>query len=292
MEAVANRLKMKAFVVITAVALIITASGSWGGVVFYSLPAMAWAVLGIFAIQGLAFIPAFLYQTERYYDLTGSMTYISAVAVILLCCGDIDLRRMLIASCIMIWAARLGSFLFSRINKDGGDSRFDKIKPSASLFLRTWMLQGLWITVTAGAALAALSGGRSAPLTIIDGVAITLWLSGFTIEIIADGQKRQFKQTQSSGSFITTGLWSLSRHPNYFGEIMLWAGIALLTLPALASWQYVTLISPVFVYLLLARISGIPLLEHKADRRWGNEQAYIAYKKHTPVLIPRLKRFG
>ena len=283
---------MKAFIVIAVVALIITGSGSWGGVIFYSVPAMAWAVLGIFAIQGLAFVPAFLYQTERYYDLIGSLTYISAVVLILLCSGEIDLRRILIASFILIWAARLGSFLFSRIKRDGGDSRFDKIKPSALLFFRTWMLQGLWVTVTAGAALAALSGGRSVPLNIFDGVAIALWLSGFAIEVIADGQKRQFRQTQTSDTFIATGLWSLSRHPNYFGEIMLWAGIALLALPALASWQYVTLISPVFVYLLLARISGIPLLEHKADRRWGNEQAYIVYKKHTPVLVPGMKKFS
>lgn len=283
---------MRAFVVITAVALIITGSGSWGGAMFYSLPVMTWAVLGIFAIQGLAFIPAFLYQTERYYDLTGSLTYISAVALVLLCSGKIDLRSILIASFILIWAARLGSFLFSRMKQDGGDSRFNKIKPSGLLFFRTWMLQGLWVTVTAGAALAALSGSRSVPLNIIDGIAIALWLSGFTIEVVADGQKRQFRQAQSSEAFITTGLWSLSRHPNYFGEIMLWAGIALLTLPALASWQYVTLISPVFVYLLLARISGIPLLEHKADRRWGKEEAYIAYKKHTPVLVPRLRKYS
>ena len=283
---------MKAFVIIAVVAVVITGSGSWGGNIFYSLPVMAWAVLGIFAIQGLAFIPAFLYQTERYYDLIGSLTYISAVTFVLLYSGEIELRRILIASFILIWAVRLGSFLFSRIKRDGGDSRFDKIKPSALLFFRTWMLQGLWVTVTAGAALAALSGGRSVALNMIDGVAIALWLSGFAIEVIADGQKRQFRQTQTSDTFIATGLWSLSRHPNYFGEIMLWAGIALLALPALASWQYVTLISPVFVYLLLARISGIPLLEHKADRRWGNVQAYIAYKKHTPVLVPRLKKFG
>ena len=283
---------MKAFVIIAVVALVITGSGSWGGNIFYSLPVMAWAVLGIFAIQGLAFIPAFLYQTERYYDLIGSLTYISAVTFVLLYSGEIELRRILIASFILIWAVRLGSFLFSRIKRDGGDSRFTKIKPSVLLFFRTWMLQGLWVTVTAGAALAALSGGRSVALNMIDGVAIALWLSGFAIEVIADGQKRQFRQTQTSDTFIATGLWSLSRHPNYFGEIMLWAGIALLALPALASWQYVTLISPVFVYLLLARISGIPLLEHKADRRWGNVQAYIAYKKHTPVLVPRLKKFG
>ena len=283
---------MKAFFVIAIIALVITGSGSWGGLMFYSLPVMAWAVLGIFALQGLGFVPAFLYQTERYYDLIGSLTYISAIALVLLCSGKVDLRQMLIAFFILIWAARLGSFLFSRIARDGGDSRFDKIKPSALLFFRTWMLQGLWVTVTAGAALAALSSGRSVALNIIDGAAIALWLSGFAIEVIADRQKRQFRQAHGSDTFITAGLWSLSRHPNYFGEIVLWTGIALLTFPVLNSGQYLTLVSPLFVYLLLVRISGIPLLEHKANRRWGNDPAYITYRENTPVLVPRLRKPG
>ena len=283
---------MKAFFVIAIIALVITGSGSWGGLMFYSLPVMAWAVLGIFALQGLGFIPAFLYQTERYYDLIGSLTYISAIALVLLCSGEVDLRQMLIAFFILIWAARLGSFLFSRIARDGGDSRFDKIKPSALLFFRTWMLQGLWVTVTAGAALAALSSGRSVPLNIVDGIAIALWLSGFAVEVIADRQKRQFRQARGSDTFITTGLWSLSRHPNYFGEIILWTGIALLTLPVLDGGQYLTLVSPLFVYLLLVRISGIPLLENKANRRWGNDPAYITYRKNTPALVPRLRKPG
>ena len=239
---------MKAFFVIAIIALVITGSGSWGGLMFYSLPVMAWAVLGIFALQGLGFIPAFLYQTERYYDLIGSLTYISAIALVLLCSGEVYLRQMLIAFFILIWAARLGSFLFSRIARDGGDSRFDKIKPSALLFFRTWMLQGLWVTVTAGAALAALSSGRSVTLNIVDGIAIALWLSGFAVEVIADRQKRQFRQAHGSDTFITTGLWSISRHPNYFGEIILWTGIALLTFPVLHSGQYLTLVSPLFVY--------------------------------------------
>ena len=283
---------MKAFFVIAIIALVITGSGSWGGLMFYSLPVMAWAVLGIFALQGLGFIPAFLYQTERYYDLIGSLTYISAIALVLLCSGEVDLRQMLIAFFILIWAARLGSFLFSRIARDGGDSRFDKIKPSALLFFRTWMLQGLWVTVTAGAALAALSSGRSVPLNIVDGIAMALWLSGFAVEVIADRQKRQFRQAHGSDTFITTGLWSLSRHPNYFGEIILWTGIALLTLPVLDGGQYLTLVSPLFVYLLLVRISGIPLLENKANRRWGNDPAYITYRKNTPALVPRLRKPG
>ena len=283
---------MKVFFVIAIVALVIAVSGSWGGLMLYSLPVMVWTVLGIFAIQCVGFLPAFLCQTERYYDLIGSLTYISAVVLVLMCIPAVDLRQMLIALFILIWAVRLGSFLFIRITQDGSDSRFDKIKPSALLFFRTWMLQGLWVTVTAGAGLAALSSGRSVQLNMVDGIAIALWLSGFAIEVIADRQKRQFRQAQGRSAYITSGLWALSRHPNYFGEIMLWGAMALLALPALVSWQYLTLLSPLFVYFLLTRISGIPLLEHKSNRRWGEDPAYISYRESTPKLIPKLKKFN
>ena len=89
--------------------------------------------------------------------------------------------------------------------------------------------------------------------------------------------------------FIQTGLWSRSRYPNYFGEIVLWVVVMIIALPVLQGWQWVALISPVFVTLLLTRVSGIPLLEKKADQKWGRQEDYEAYKKHTPVLIPRLK---
>jgi steroid 5-alpha reductase family enzyme len=118
-----------------------------------------------------------------------------------------------------------------------------------------------------------------------------VWIVGFTVEVVSDRQKRRFRQDPANaGRFITTGLWAWSRHPNYFGEIVLWLGIALIALPALSGWQYVTLISPLFVYLLLSRVSGIPPLESRAEERWGNDPEFQAYKARTPVLFPRLSR--
>ncbi|RZV57419.1 MAG: DUF1295 domain-containing protein, partial [Pseudomonadales bacterium] len=162
-------------------------------------------------------------------------------------------------------------------------------------FFSTWNLQGLWVSFTAAAALAAISSSRVEPgfsAIAIGGAA--LWLLGFIIEAVADAQKRRFRKQRASeqGStrpFIDTGLWALSRHPNYFGEILLWAGVALMAVPLLQGWQFVTLVSPLFVYLLLTRISGVPLLERSADERYGNDPAYIAYKQRTPVLFPRLR---
>ncbi len=106
--------------------------------------------------------------------------------------------------------------------------------------------------------------------------------------MVADRQKTQFRVTHGSERFITTGLWARSLHPNYFGEILLWLAVAVLAFSALAEWQLLTLVSPVFVLVLLTRVSGVPLLERKADKRWGERAEYQAYKAATPVLVPRL----
>ena len=84
---------------------------------------------------------------------------------------------------------------------------------------------------------------------------------------------------------ITTGVWAWSQHPNYFGEITLWFGVALLAFPVLSGWQLATLVSPVFVYLLLTKVSGINLLDDIAKERWGADSEYLAYTERTSKLI-------
>lgn len=269
-------------------AALIAWAGSQGGVTVEGVPVFALCALLIFALQWLAFIPAYLAQTERFYDLTGSLTYILATVLALVLAGSADPRSLLMACLVILWALRLGTFLFYRIHRDGGDSRFDKIKPDPLRFFFTWSMQGLWVLLTAGAVLAAISSAHSAPLGLYDLVALGLWLIGFSIEVIADAQKRRFREHSGPDAFINSGLWARSRHPNYFGEILLWFAMAMLALPALAGWSLLTLVSPLFVYALLTRVSGVPLLERKADKRWGQDPQYLQYKAQTPLLVPRL----
>jgi steroid 5-alpha reductase family enzyme len=189
---------------------------------------------------------------------------------------------------VVIWAGRLGTFLFRRIQAAGKDARFDEIKVSFARFLLAWTLQGLWVTFTLAAALATITTTTRRGIGFLAVIGALIWVFGFTIEVVADAQKSRFRANpENRGRFIHTGLWAWSRHPNYFGEIVLWIGVAVIALPVLRGWQWVTLISPVFVTLLITRISGVPILERRADAKWGGQPDYEAYKADTPVLILR-----
>jgi steroid 5-alpha reductase family enzyme len=261
-------------------------AGSDGSVDVGSFPVFALCAILAFGINWLVFIPSNAAKTEKYYDLTGSITYVSVTLVAVLLSGDLDARAMIAAAMVIVWATRLGTFLFRRISKDGKDSRFDEIKVDPLRFLMTWTIQGLWVLLTAAAAWAIITGDAREDLTWLAYLGIVTWLAGFSVEVVADRQKSAFKENPANeGRFIRTGLWAWSRHPNYFGEITLWTGMAIRAIPVLSGWRWVVMISPVFVYLLITRISGVPMLEKKADKRWGGEPDYERYKADTPVLL-------
>ncbi len=280
-----------AIAVVVGIGALVAWAGSDNSLFYQNISVFWWCGILAFAIQWLAFIPAYLKQTEHFYDLVGSCTYLSVVGLALWLGGNQDPRSLIVAVLVAVWAVRLGSFLFLRISQDGKDDRFDKIKPKPWRFLFAWTLQGLWVFFTLAAALVVLTSEQTKPLSLIGYVGIALWLIGFAMEVIADRQKRVFRAARArgeTGPFITTGLWAHSRHPNYFGEIVLWLGIALIAVPIMQGWQWIGLVSPLFVIALLTRVSGVPMLEKKSDAQWGNDPSYLAYKEQTPVLIPKL----
>jgi steroid 5-alpha reductase family enzyme len=280
------------FPILILVGFLVALAGSQGGATVGGVPVFMLVVALAFIIQWLAFIPAYIFQTEKFFDLTGSITYITVTGVALCYTRytvPLDARSILVAALVNVWAVRLGAFLFSRIRKAGRDDRFDEIKPNFLRFLNVWTIQGLWVTLTAAAALVTITSTTRKDLDAFAVIGALAWVIGFAIEIIADAQKSHFNADPANkGKFIRTGLWSRSRHPNYFGEIVLWIGVVIIAIPVLQGWQWVAMISPLFVTLLLTRVSGIPLLEKKADAKWGGQADYEEYKKNTPVLIPRL----
>ena len=252
------------------------------------------AVLIAFAIQWIAFIPAYVFQTEKFYDLMGSITYLTVIWFTLMSSSDkltsVNIGNIVIVLLISSWAIRLGTFLFLRIKKDGEDKRFRTIKPSASRFFMTWTLQGLWVSLCSMCALTAISSEGGIILNLFFYLGVAIFIFGFAIEIIADKQKSKFRSIEANkDSFITTGLWAKSRHPNYLGEILLWLGVAVISISSLNGWQYLTLISPIFTYLLLVYVSGVRMLEDMGDKKWGHNEEYIKYKSTTPRLFFNLK---
>ena len=275
---------------------VIAVAGSGESVALAGIPVFGLCVAGAYAVQWIAFAPALLLKTERHFDLVGSATFMGAIGFAYASRDAFDVRSLLITAMVVIWAARLGTFLFLRIRRDGFDRRFARLKTAASPFRMTWTLQGSWISVTLSCALAAVTASRTAALDWTTAIGAAIWGFGLVIEVTADRQKQRFRAApQNANAFIDTGLWAYCRHPNYLGEILLWTGIAVVALPALQGLSYLTLISPLFVWALLVRISGVPMLEARADRKWGGEPAYQAYKARTPVLVPsvtRLRRRG
>ncbi len=271
-----------------AVALLI----GQGGAYFRGVPATMVCCIVVFVFQWLAFLPAFYFQTERYYDLIGSASYLCLISLALLLSGSLDVRDSVIALLVGIWALRLGTFLFFRIKKQGRDSRFDNIKSNFWWFLMTWTLQGLWVFITLAMALVAITNNSKQEFGLLGLVGIAVWIFGFSFEVVADRQKTDFRRIDgNSRSFITTGLWSWSRHPNYFGEIVLWVGISLIAAPAISGWQWITLISPLFVAFLVTRVSGVTILETQGLKRWGDDPAYQNYLSRTSCIIPTPPRF-
>ena len=278
-----------ASLVAVGISALIAIAGSNNSLEYAGIPLFMLCASVAFVLHWLGFIPAYIFQTEHYFDLIGSISYVCTVALAVLLVPSMDLRALVVGTAVCVWAVRLGSFLFTRVKKAGQDRRFTHIKTLFFRFLFTWTLGGTWVFITMAAGLAAMTSQSRAPIDAFFTIGALLWIVGFTIEVVADRQKSAFRNDPANADkFITTGLWSISRHPNYFGEILLWIGIAVVSLPVLEGWQWVTLVSPVFVGFLLLKISGVPLLENLADARWGDDPAYKDYKARTPTLVPYL----
>ena len=260
-----------------------------GGITIDDYPALFACAVVAFAVNWLAFIPSALAQKDTYYDTVGALTYLSVIGYSTYHAAPLDTRAIVVAVMVGIWTVRLGSFLFMRIHASGGaDERFEKIKKNPPRFLVAWTLQAVWVIFTASAALVIITFPDAAPLGLFFWAGAAIWVIGFAFEVIADDQKRRFKKDPANkGKFIKSGLWAWSQHPNYFGEITLWTGILVMAIPLLSGWSWLAVISPIFVYLLLTRISGVNLLDGIGKDRWGDDPAYQQYRKNTPVLFPR-----
>lgn len=261
------------------------------GLLLYGAPIISLCAVVSFAVHWIIAVPSVLISSEKYFDLTGMIATLfvvfTAMFALLNSGQQGSIRSTVVAILVSIWTLRLGTFLYKRIIKSGEDTRFREIKKSLPKFLMAWTLSALWVFLTTVNAITVIALNSQEPIGPFFLIGAILWILGFAFETVADRQKKSFTElAENKDKFITQGLWSISRHPNYFGEIVLWTGIAIISLPLLSGWQHVALVSPVFVFLLLTKISGLPFLEDKAEKKWGDVKDYIEYKNKTPILVP------
>ena len=276
------------------IASLVSIAAAQNGALYNNYPISIICMALSFIIHWLVFIPSYFYKTEKFYDITGTVAYMSILITTAYLLSMINNKVVLLRSIfsiifVMIWAIRLGAFLFTRVIKVGEDKRFEDAKKSFSKFLMFFNISALWVFLTIVNVLTMIINNSDSITDIFFIIGFSIAIIGLIIEVVADRQKRKFRMNISNkGEFIRSGLWSISRHPNYFGEILIWLGISFSTLPILSGWQFVTLISPIFVILLLTKVSGINLLEAAADDKWALDKNYQDYKEKTSVLIPFL----
>jgi len=251
------------------------------------VPLPVFTVLVALGANLLAWVPASVLRTERFYDLTGTLTFLAIVGV---CLGVAwegpGWRSKAACAAVAAWAVRLGWFLVSRIRRDGKDGRFDALKTDPARFLVPWSLQALWCAVCMLPVVGLVAhGGGEGAVAALDVVGFSMWTVGFGLEVVADAQKRRHRE--AVGGFISTGLWAWCQHPNYLGEILLWTGLFVVGSGIFEGAQWLSVASPVLVILLLTRVSGIPLIDARAEVRFGDDPAWRAYRARTPLLVPR-----
>ena len=246
----------------------------------------------IFGVQLVVFLPSFVFKTDHYFDITGGITFILMLMLLTNSIISNDSSffdpKLIPLFLISLWAVRLSSFLFLRVKRVGKDVRFDEIKTKFFRFMLAWIIQGFWVFMCLLPVITMVGSNKSTNLKFI-AIGVLLWLVGWLVEVFSDIQKTRFNSNlKFKGDFINTGLWSISRHPNYFGEFVLWTGITLIAFPTFSGFQYLACLTPVFVYLLLNKISGVNLLEEIANKRWRDNKSYQEYKRKTPIFSPKI----
>ena len=240
----------------------------------------------IFAIQIVFFALSASFKTDKFTDLSYGLTFVAAVLILFFTKSNQSLVQIITAFLITVWGLRLAGYLFVRILKTKKDTRFDKIRNDPVKFAKFWFLQAIAIFIILLPALIILNTQKTASLSFFL-TGLVIWSAGFIVESIADQQKFVFKsKAENKDKWIPTGLWKYSRHPNYFGEILIWWGIFIIALPYLEGWLILSAVGPLFITCLLLFVTGIPTLEKKYEEKYKNDPDFAEYKLQTSLLVP------
>lgn len=242
-------------------------------------------------IQAIFFVFAARFKTDKVTDLSYGLTFIALAVYWLYSDRLVTNYRLLIAMMVVFWGARISTFLLIRVLKTGRDRRFDDKRNDLVKFGRFWLLQGIAVWLIMLPTVYVLSRDEvPRMIDMISNIGLYVWSLGLVLETVADYQLYQFRfkkpKKDKPHAWIEDGLWKYSRHPNYFGEIILWWGVFLYGIPLYEGIGWLTILGPLTITGLLLFGSGIPILETANNKRWGADPAYRRYKKSTSILVP------
>jgi steroid 5-alpha reductase family enzyme len=237
--------------------------------------------------QLLFFAITYVFKIDTVTDFAGTSNFLVLSVVSFLTGSLSDVRKVVVTSLVCLWALRLTGFLLYRIVLWGEDRRMDRMRGDLSKLVLFWTFQAVWVWVVSLPVTILNVSTRDSALVVTDYGGWILFFSGLALETVADFQKLFFKASvESRGKWINVGVWRWSRHPNYFGEILVWIGVVISSHPVLKGWGWTAVLSPVFLAWLLLFVSGIPLLESSSNKKHGENQQYMDYKRRTSILIP------
>lgn len=240
-----------------------------------------------FIIQVFFFAIAATFKTDKVTDLSYGITFIFLACWVYFRNGNFYSYQTLVFLMVVVWGVRLAGYLFVRIMKIKKDERFDTIRKDILKLVRFWSFQAIavWVIMLPSTYILSLdSPGNVSALMIF---AVALFLVGLSIETIADLQKFRFKNNpENKDLWIESGLWRYSRHPNYFGEMLLWWSVFIYSVPFQSGISWLTITGPLFITFILLFVSGIPPLEKKYNQRYRSNPDYQNYKEKTSLLVP------
>lgn len=242
----------------------------------------------IFAMMTILFFRA---QSSKNFGIVDNYWGVGFILIALVCflLGENQgIRGLLVTILVVAWGLRLSLYLRKRNAGKPEDFRYAAMRAKWTrrtglhAFFKIFMLQGVLMLLISLPIFVISWADPGTPLSLPDLIGLIIWGTGFYFQARGDAQLAKFKSDPAnSGKIMTTGLWAKTRHPNYFGEILMWWGIFVISLSA-GGW-YLSIIGPVLITLLITKVSGVPMLEKKYE----DDPAFKEYAAKTPALFPR-----
>lgn len=232
------------------------------------------------------FIVGTMIKNNSIVDMGWGIGFVLVAVYSMVRTGNYSLVSFLTTLMVTLWGGRLFYHIFKRNVGKPEDFRYANWRKEWGKWviprslLQVYLLQGLMMMVI-GFPIVLIHEKSGSEFGVLTALGIVIWLVGYYFEVAGDAELKKFKSNpENKGKLITTGLWALTRHPNYFGEAVMWWGIFIVALSIGVSW--IAIISPIAITFLLLFVSGVPLLEKSMEKRPGFEE----YSKITNKFFP------